>query len=124
MTDDWIEVKDNKRQRQREKQINADKERNKWCELKKQAPHIILPTRAQRIRRKLNISLLDDMFLSDLWINHQLSGWRYVKIIKPDDIDGVPNDTDLEVFSTMPINNGYGDVALFKMLRPTKDFPE
>mgnify|MGYP007082078024 CR=1 FL=1 len=105
-----------KKQKRKHKQKKIDEEKRKWDNLKKECPHIIIPTRAQRIKRKLNIDNLDKSFISQEWIDYQKKGWKYVKVLKPDSLT-YPNGTGIEsnslVFSTLPLNNGWGDVALF-----------
>lgn len=111
----WVEVKNTKRERRQEKQEACAKEAHRWEDLKTQAPHIVLPARARRIRQKLNILHLDKSFLSQAWIDHQLAGWEYECVVKPDDEKSIPDNTNTEVFSTLPLDNGYGDAALFRM---------
>lgn len=111
----WVEVKNTKRQRRQEKQEAAAREVERWDVLRTRAPHIVTPARAQRIRRKLNILNLDEKLVSKEWVDHQLQGWEYQRVVKPDDGEGIPDNTDTDVYSTLPLDNGYGDVVLFRM---------
>ena len=77
-----------------------------------------MPDRAQRIKRKLNIDNLDTKLLSQDWIDYQKKGWRYVKVLKPDSQtypSGSESTPDSLVFSTLPLDNGWGDLILFCM---------
>ena len=111
----WTRVTNTKKARRQIHQKSLDEERLKWDDLLERCPHIILPARAHRIRRKLNIKRLDDCLLSKEWISHQLEGWIYMRVIKPDDKDGIPAETPECVYSVLSIDNGWKDAALFCM---------
>jgi len=114
----WYTVTNKKQQKRRHKQKKINDEKRKWDDLQKECPHIIMPDRAQRIKRKLNIDNLDAKLLSQEWIDYQKKGWKYVKVLKPDS-QTYPNESGVEsdslVFSTLPLNNGWGDLILFCM---------
>ena len=104
------------------KQQKRREENKKWEELQQQCPHIMMPVRVNRIKRKLNIDGLDDKLLSDDWINLQINGWKYVKVIKSDspelEVDEVADDTNTlnhitEQNKILPLNNGWGDYVMF-----------
>ena len=104
-TENWVQVTD----------IQKNKRRNaqKWQVLKNQAPHIVIPTRAKKIQRKKNIDGLVSKLLSEEWIKLQLQGWRYVKVVKPEDL----GDVHLDSFNILlPIENKWGDNVLFKSI--------
>ena len=81
---EWCTVTNKKQQKRRCKQKKIYEDQRKWDSLQKEYPHIIMPTRAQRIKRKLNIDGLDEKLLSQEWIDYQKKGWKYVKVLKPD----------------------------------------
>lgn len=112
MTDEgWQIVK--KRQRPKKKKyILTPEERQKWNLLEIKYPHMVLPQRALRIRRKLNIDKLDIYLLSDEWINYQKDNWRYDKVLKA----GTFNEKDIEKtvnILILDLENGWGDKVLF-----------
>ena len=114
----WYTVTNKKQKKRRHKQKKINDEKRKWDDLQKECPHIIMPDRAQRIKRKLNIDNLDTKLLSQDWIDYQKKGWRYVKVLKPDSQtypSGSGVDSDSLVFSTLSLDNGWGDLILFCM---------
>jgi hypothetical protein len=114
MADEWTKVVNPKNQRRRRKQKEFEMEKNKWNSLENEYPYIVLPERARRLERKLNIDRLEARLLSDEFINYQKSGWRYIRVMKPKDMEGgIPPDTISEKFSSLPLNNGWGDYILF-----------
>ena len=66
------------------------------------------------LRCRLNIALLDERLISDPFIDHQAKGWKYVKVLKPDE-DDIPQDTESILYSTLELDNNWGDVVLFSM---------
>ena len=120
---EWCTVVNKKQQKRRYKQKKIDEDKRKWDTLQKECPHIIMPAKAQRIKRKLNIDGLDEKLLSQEWIEYQKTGWRYVKLLKPDAqiyTDGTIFDSTNLTFSTLPLENGWGDEALFCMPADTE----
>ncbi len=114
---EWTKVVNMKRQKQRIKCREQGVEKNKWDRLRREYPHIVLPNRAKRLQTKLNIDLLEQKLLSEEFINYQMTGWKYVKVLKPSDIikELHPND-DGVTYSTLELNNGWGDQILFKTM--------
>jgi hypothetical protein len=115
---EWHTVVNKKNQKRRTKQKQIDDEKRKWDTLQKEYPHIIMPSRAQRIKRKLNIDGLDRKLMSNEWIEYQKKGWRYVKVLKPEaqtSVDGIAIDSTSLTFSTLALENGWGDLVLFCM---------
>lgn len=100
--DEWISVVDKKKQK-----------KLKWKLLKQEYPHIIAPSRALRIQNKINIDNLYEKLMSDEWIDYQKEGWWYVKVLKPSDPSGIPENTDTEIYSILTVDNGYDDKVLF-----------
>lgn len=96
-------------------QIVSNKKTKKklWKELKKECPHIIVPTRARKISEKINIENLDTKLMSEEWINHQKNGWFYERVYKPEDFDQIPTETERVEYSILQVENSYGDVVLF-----------
>ncbi len=120
---EWCTVVNKKQQKRRYKQKKIDEDKRKWDTLQKECPHIIMPAKAQRIKRKLNIDGLDEKLLSQEWIEYQKTGWRYVKLLKPDAqiyTDGTIFDSTNLTFSTLPLENGWSDEALFCMPADTE----
>ena len=113
---EWRTVVNKKQQKRRFKQKKIEEDKRTWDSLQKEYPHIIMPVRAQRIKRKLNIDGLDKKLLSQDWIDYQKKGWKYVKVLKPDS-KTYPNGTGIDstslAFSTLELENGWGDRALF-----------
>jgi hypothetical protein len=94
--------------------IIIDKEEEKkFAALQSEIPHLILPDKIRRLAKEMNIDLLAEKILSDDWVTHQRNGWVYLRVIKPDDIQVIPIDTD---HSILPLDNGWGDVVLFQKL--------
>ncbi len=111
---EWCTVVNKKRERRKERFLEVLKEREKWDNLKSKCPFIVMPQRADRIKRKLNIDKLDEKFRSDEWINYQVvQGWRYIKTLKLVDINSIPKNTETAVYSTLQFENEWGDIALF-----------
>lgn len=113
---EWHAVTNKRNQKRRIKQRKIDEEKRKWEELQKECPHIIMPDRAQRIKRKLNIDNLDEKLLSQEWVDYQKRGWKYVKVLKPESqtySNGTGMESDSLAFSTLPLENGWGDSVLF-----------
>lgn len=120
---EWCTVTNKKQQKRKYKQKKIHDDQRKWDSLQKECPHIIMPTRAQRIKRKLNIDGLDEKLLSQEWIDYQKKGWKYVKVLKPDTqayTSGTIFDSTNLTFSTLPLENDWGDEALFCMPSSTE----
>ncbi len=116
ISSEWRTVVNKKQQKRRFKQKKIEDDKRTWDSLQKEYPHIIMPARAQRIKRKLNIDGLDKNLLSQEWIDYQKKGWKYVKVLKPDSktySNGTGIDSTSLAFSTLPLKNGWGDRALF-----------
>ena len=122
---EWCTVVNKKQQKRRSKQKKIDEDKRKWDALQQECPHLIMPIRAQRIKRKLNIDGLDKKLLSQEWIDYQKKGWKYVKVLKPDS-QTYPNGTGFDstslAFSTLPLENGWNDMVLFCI--PADDYEE
>ena len=115
---EWCTVVNKKQQKRRTKQKKMEEDKRKWDILQNEYPHIIMPCRAQRIRRKLNIDGLDKKLMSDEWIDYQKMGWKYVKVLKPDALERTKEtiaDSESLIFSTLSLDNGWDDKALFCM---------
>lgn len=83
----------------------------KFSKLKENIPHIVMPEHIRRIEKKIKIDNLSNMVLSEEWIDFQRQGWKYVRVIKPNEGTEIPDDDDHEILS---LENGWGDVVLFK----------
>lgn len=90
---------------------NIEKER--FLKLKQEIPYIIMPGEARRMARDQNIAFLAERLLSDEYIEKQKEGWMFVKVIKPDSKDPIP---DGDEYYLIEMDNKWGDVALFKKI--------
>ena len=100
----------NKRKQRKKQKLH---EKKVWESRKETAPHIILPQHAAALQRKLNIDRLEEQLCSEQWIEYQLEGWQYVRVLK----GGLPApliDTDTHHYSVLALENDWGDVVLFK----------
>lgn len=112
---EWTTVV-NTRKLKREAKFEArKKEQEKWKAILEACPHVVLPSRARRLRQRLNITGLDQKLTSGEWIDHQKKGWMYFKTLKPRDYTPLQN-TELVEFSTLEVNNGWGDKVVFYRL--------
>lgn len=94
---------------------SSPEEEQKFAELRLRAPHIMIPGVLKRIERDERIDKLAVKFLTEDWIEYQCEGWQYVRIIKPDDDIEIPTDDDFTMYETQELDNGWGDLILFKM---------
>lgn len=89
-----------------------DEERNKFADIQKICSHIMLPGVARRTALSLRIDNFAEKFLSDEWIERQISGWKYERVVKPDDVEcEIPDDDNHEL---VDLENKWGDYILFK----------
>jgi hypothetical protein len=88
-----------------------DEEKMKYTELQKVCPHIVMPGTARRDAVLIRIDNYAEKMLSDEWIEFQCSGWKFIRIIKPDDTDFEIPD---EGFELLNLENKYNDFALFQ----------
>lgn len=113
--DEWIEVIPSKKAKRMEKK----KIEEKWRRLEEECPHIMTPEKIGDLCRRMNIANLENKLKSEEWIAYQQSGWIFQKVLMGgEDEITVPKETNavniLEEFSTLPLQNKWGDVALFK----------
>jgi len=112
---EWTTVV-NTRKLKREAKFEARKqEQEKWKAILEECPHVVLPSRAERLKQRLNITNLDKKLTSDEWVNHQKKGWIYFKTFKPRGYI-LPQNTELLEFSALEIENGWGDKVVFYRL--------
>lgn len=91
-----------------------DEEKEKFTELQKICPHIVMPGTARREVVILRIDNYVNKILSDEWINLQCDGWQFIRIVKPDDTDfEIPEDGEYDLIN---LENKYNDFALFKKI--------
>ena len=109
----WITVTDQKRERRTEKFLAYKKEQSKWAVILEGCPHIMLPSRAKRLHKMLNVDGLYEKLMSDEWMEYQKQGWIYSKVIKPKYHEVIPENTEEMEYSVLKIDNGWGDTALF-----------
>ena len=115
MMTEWTTVVNSRKLRRKVKLEARRLEREKWGAIIRACPHVIVPQRAERLQQRLNIDNLKDRLLSDEWINYQKQGWVYLKTVKSQRLaeDPIPFDDETTEYSTLELNNGWGDRALF-----------
>lgn len=120
---DWIEVIPPKKAKRAEKK----KIEERWKKLEEICPHIMTPQKIADVCKRINISNLENKLKSEEWIEYQLSGWIYQKVLtNVEEINGstygysntIPKCIS-EEFSTLPVQNKWGDVVLFKRYNNT-----
>jgi hypothetical protein len=90
-----------------------EEEKAKFIELREKCPHIMMPGIARRTAAIIRIDNFAEMFTSDEWIDLQLSGWKYERVVKPDDGEfEIPDDG--YVYDLVEMKNKWGDYVLFK----------
>jgi hypothetical protein len=94
--------------------FNSDQEKVKFLELQKNIPHLVMPGSIRRLAQRMNIDRLAEKMLSDEYIELQKSGWVFVKVIKPDDTEALPEDNEEYKYDMMSLDNGWEDYVLFK----------
>ncbi len=106
----WTKVVNKKKLKNEERKKNI----LYWNNLKERYPYIVTPSRAHRIKTKLNIDKLDNMLLSKECIEYQCSGWKYEKVVRSGNNDNnLLTNTEDKIYSILPVNNEWGDIALF-----------
>lgn len=94
----------------------SQEEKDKFTALKLEIPHIVMPGTMRLLRCELNVVGLETKFLSDDWIEYQREGWEFVRVVKPDDdLSEIPTDTDTIKYEMQELENGWGDLILFKL---------
>ncbi len=92
--------------------FDSEEERKKFIEIQKTTPHVMMPGQIRRIAATLNIAGLAEKMLGEEWIKLQLDGWKYERVIKPDDCaDDVPDGPEYDI---QDLGNKYGDLVVFK----------
>lgn len=86
-------------------------EKLKFMNLQKVCPHIVMPGTARREALLIRIDNYVEKILSEEWITFQCDGWKFVRIIKPDDTDFEIPDEGYELLN---LENKYNDFALFQ----------
>lgn len=115
MADDWTTVTTKKsgyRNRRREKdsvlQEKMQTEHTKWFSLQEQVPFIVTPQMAKQSK----FANFKEKFASAEWIQHQIDGWEYLRVMTNAD-EEVPEESVYEEFCALALNNKYGDRVLF-----------
>ena len=90
-----------------------EEEKIKFTDLREKCPHIMMPGIARRTAAIIRIDNFAEMFTSDEWIDLQLSGWKYERVVKPDDGEFEMPD-DGYVYDLIEMQNKWGDYVLFK----------
>ena len=88
---------------------------NGWTNVKRrqQPTHkVVSESKAAELERHLNIDGLREAFASARWIRLQQNGWKFDTVIRAQDPQNIPSDTN-GVFTT-PVSNGWGDTAVFR----------
>ena len=109
---EWTVVKNTKGERRRARKRAEYLEEQKWEDLLAEIPHIITPDRARGIEARNRVRGVVRKFQTDDWIDHQLEGWRFFKILRSG--EEPPQTTEDDAFSVLSLDNGYGDAVLFR----------
>ncbi len=90
-------------------------EKVKFEMLQKDIPHLMMPGVIRRIQQQENIAGLATKILSEEWIKLQRDGWKYVRVIKPDDPNSeIPEDGN--EYDIHDLDNGWSDLVLFQKI--------
>lgn len=113
--DDWITAIPPKKAKRMEKK----KMEEKWRKWEEECPHIMTPEKIGDICKKMYIANLENKLKSEEWIDYQRSGWIFQKVLMKGEHDKTTSkEWDAvnisEEFSTLPLQNKWGDLALFK----------
>lgn len=94
--------------------FNNEDEKHRFLKLQEDCSHIMMPGQSRRLQATLRIDGLAEHLLSEKCIELQLQGWKYVRVIKPDDDpDTIPESDD---FDLVDLENKYGDCVLFQKI--------
>ena len=91
--------------------FESPEEQVKFTQLQKDIPHIMMPGIIRRKQQLLNIDNLADRILSEESIEFQRNGWEFVRVVKPNDEEEIPETEDYDLMS---LDNKWGDYVLFK----------
>lgn len=109
MDQDWVYVIHPKKKKKEDKK----KEKERWDTLSKICPHLMTPEKIGHLCRQINITNLENKLLSEKWVEYQLSGWSFEKVITKYDLYLYKDKDD---YSLLSIQNKWGDYAVFKKL--------
>ena len=90
--------------------VNVKKQKR---DAKRAHPHLIQYGKAQALQRKLNIDNLANTLLSAHAHDIQCAGWIYSRVLRPG--DPIPEDNTDTKYTTLPVNNEWGDLLLFRI---------
>jgi hypothetical protein len=93
----------------------SKEEEEKFNLLKKEIPHLKMPQEVRKMQILENIDDLENKLLSEEWITLQAEGWEFMCVVKPDDQTPPPEDTKEIKYELYPLENKWGDYALFKL---------
>jgi hypothetical protein len=113
MEDDWSTPKVSKRTKLSQRRQAQKEVVSVWEKHVAECPHIITPDKIP-----VGIDGLVDKFNSEEWINLQNNGWKFIRIIKPNDPTTlfIPDQYDSRIYKELPINNKWNDRCLFEFL--------
>jgi len=92
------------------KDFASEEEKIKFTELQSEIPHLVMPGDARRKEIVERIEDFSKRILDDECIEKQREGWKFVKVMRPDDHEEPPDGGDI-----LELGNKYGDILLFEM---------
>ena len=96
-------------------EFNSPEEEAKFKALQQDIPHLVMPGYIRHLQQTIRIDMLSEKFLSDEWIEIQRNGWKFVKVIKPDDDSSEIPETD--DYDLQELGNKWGDFVLFQKVK-------
>lgn len=113
MTDEgWVSVTNKRKIKSRQRQ----QRKKQWEALKERCPHLISPQHALHLARCLNIDNLAEQLQSTEWIELQMDGWHYTKVLNSLQ-HSVPEDDDDFTYCVESVGNKYDDRVVFQRPR-------
>ena len=112
MTPEWKTAVNSRNAKRIARRQAKRAERAEWDVILNKYPHIVPPRRAKRLYQILGIDKLDKKLISKEWIEYQKQGWVYVRALKSQRSETIPENT-----------NGWGDRVLFSKKRTLEKVP-
>jgi len=113
MAEEWTTVTKKKKPKKSRPSNTGGKTFSDFLQLKIKCPHLMMPDEIHEMAQRMNVDGLVDKFRSEDWIEFQMRGWKFVKVVKPEHMNQIPNDPQ---YTTLSLDNGWGDVVLFKQI--------
>lgn len=94
--------------------FDSDNEKEKFTSLREKIPHLIMPGEIRRTQRQIRIDGLADKLLSDEWIEVQRDGWKFSRVVKPNEnVEEQLLELDDMTTQLLDLENEWGDCVLF-----------